>query len=178
MKQAFRFISSLALTCALLIASSQAQQEEKFTPSVEGQVSLSANDNALFAGIGGVTLKFIFKKFSLALCMAPALKIEKPDDEIIASPLLCVGPQVYFLKHKRLILNFPFSYKAAKKNLGSGSRHWLRADKAQVKKNISCSLRIILQRCRRTCAPGHGRWPTRLKAPPGFRGSGCPSILS
>ena len=93
----------------------RAQSENKFEPAVEGQISISTNGKAGFLSIGGATVKFIFKKFNIGIGMAPALKFEEEFSEITTVPVLVAGPQIYFLKNKRCILNFPAYYSGSKK---------------------------------------------------------------
>ncbi len=84
-------------------------KEKKFDTQIEGQISLTTNGKAAFLSMGGVSLKLIFKKFNVGITMGPALKFEEENAELTVVPVLGVGPQIYFLKNKRLMLSF-FAY--------------------------------------------------------------------
>lgn len=91
------------------------QSEEKNYPVVEGQVLLSTNGHAAFLNLGGVNLKFIFKKFNLGINMGPSIKFENESSKLNAVPVLGIGPQIYLFKNKKLIVSFLAYYLNSKK---------------------------------------------------------------
>jgi hypothetical protein len=50
--------------------------------------------------------------------MGPALKFEEENAELTVVPVLGVGPQIYFLKNKRLMLSF-FAYYIGSRKIWS-----------------------------------------------------------
>jgi hypothetical protein len=82
--------------------------------SLEGQIALTTNIDALFINLGGPTLRINFAKFSIGGSFLPSLKIENKASKLLATPVLGIGPQVCFLKDKRFILEFPCYYIASK----------------------------------------------------------------
>ena len=110
-----RFLVEYVFFFLVLINVCKAQPENKFVPGVEGQLAVTTNGKAVFMSIGGVSLKFIFKKFTVGINMGPALKFESENSKITTVPVLGVGPQIYFLKDKRFFLNFPAYYIGSKK---------------------------------------------------------------
>ena len=78
--------------------------------SVEGQISIAANGDAVLINIGGPAIKFVFPKFALAANLLPSLKFQEDGVRPLVIPLLGIGPQLYFLKDKRFILSIPCYY--------------------------------------------------------------------
>ena len=93
---------------------SQAENKPKASFNIEGQVAVTSNGKAIWYYMGGPAIKFNFSKFSLSIGMFPSLKFEDDEPRPIVVPILGVGPQLHFLKHKRLLLSFPCYYIAAR----------------------------------------------------------------
>ena len=101
--------------CFSMHVFSQSPETNSFG-GIEGQLSAGTNGKAVFASIGGATLKFIFKKFNVGVSMGPALKFEQLiGSKVDVVPVVGIGPQIYFLKNKRLCINFNTYYLTAKK---------------------------------------------------------------
>ena len=86
------------------------QEEQKASFNIEGQIAVTTDGIGLFANMGGPNLKFNFSKFSLAINMMPSLRFQEDKVKSFVTPMLGVGPQIYFLKDKRFVLSFPAYY--------------------------------------------------------------------
>jgi hypothetical protein len=84
--------------------------------NIEGQIAMTTNANAFFVNLGGPVIKFNFQKLSIGGTFFPSLKFENKDSKLLVTACLGAGPQLCFLKDKRLILEFPCYYTAAKNN--------------------------------------------------------------
>lgn len=91
-----------------------AQNNTKTIMSIEGQIGVSVNSDAVLLNIGGPALKFIFPKFSIAAMFLPCIKFEEDPVKPLVTPILAMGPQLYFLRDKRFVLGIPFYYNSAK----------------------------------------------------------------
>jgi hypothetical protein len=101
----------LVVACPALFAQTEKQPAKL---NLEGQIALTTNGEALFFNMGGPSLRFNFPKFAFGATMFPSLKSENKASKIQVTPLLGVGPQICFLKDKRLIVEFPCYYSASK----------------------------------------------------------------
>ncbi len=86
------------------------QEEQKASFNIEGQIAFTTDGIGLFTNMGGPNLKFNFSKFSLAINMMPSLRFQEDKVKSFVTPMLGVGPQIYFLKDKRFVLSFPAYY--------------------------------------------------------------------
>ena len=93
---------------------SQTETMPKAAFNLEGQIAATSNGKAVWYNMGGPSIKFNFKKIGFGIGMFPSLKFEDDNPRPIVIPILGVGPQIYFLKHKRAILSFPCYYIAAR----------------------------------------------------------------
>ncbi len=111
-------MKKIIITLAVLMIKSTASfaqtEIQPATLNIEGQIAVTTNSKAIFVNFGGPALKFNFKKIAFAINMLPSLKFEEVPSKPIVTPLLGVGPQIYFLKDKRFILSFPCYYYVLK----------------------------------------------------------------
>lgn len=68
---------------------------------------------------GGPGLRWIYPKvFQLGIDLMPSLRFQKEEPKSIVTPLLGFGPQLFFLKEKKLILSIPFYYNVTQNKWG------------------------------------------------------------
>ena len=80
---------------------------------MEGQVAVTSDGRGVFTNFGGPGLKFHFNPFTLSFQMMPSLRFQNEVGRPLVTPMLGVGPQLYLLKNKRLVLSFPSYYTAS-----------------------------------------------------------------
>ncbi len=101
--------------CMVMLSTSYAQTDnQNYSLKIEGQIAVTTNGKAAFINMGGPGVKFVFPKFAVSVNMLPSLKFEEEAPKPIVTPILGVGPQIYFLKNKRLVLSFPCYYHISK----------------------------------------------------------------
>ncbi len=100
----------LLTICLITNYFSFAQEEQKASFNIEGQLAVTTDGTGVFANMGGPNIKFNFSKFSLALNMMPSLRFQEDKVKSFVTPMLGVGPQIYLLKDKRVVLSFPSYY--------------------------------------------------------------------
>ena len=93
---------------------SQSGSKPRTAFNLEGQVAATSNGKAVWYNMGGPSVKFNFSKIGFGIGMFPSLKFEDDGPRPIVVPILGVGPQIYFLKDKRMILSFPCYYIATR----------------------------------------------------------------
>ena len=71
---------------------------------------MTTDGKGVFFNMGGPNVKFNFSKLSVAINMMPSLRFQEDKVKSLVTPMLGVGPQLYFLKDKRFILSFPAYY--------------------------------------------------------------------
>ena len=101
----YAFIATL-LTAAHL----SAQTAKPYEFNMEGQLVAVTDGKGIFLNAGGPGLKFHFRYFAVSLNMMPSLRFEKEDHKPLVTPMLGCGPQLYFLKERRLVFSFPCYY--------------------------------------------------------------------
>ena len=109
MKKCF-FIVVLGLISSSYLYS---QEELKTSLNIEGQFAISTDGKGVFVNMGGPNIKFSFSKFNVALNMFPSLRFQEDKVKSFVTPMLGFGPQIYFLKDKRVLLAFPTYYNTA-----------------------------------------------------------------
>ncbi len=105
-------IKKILFAVVVLVASTAfSQDDKKFEWSMEGQVVCTTNGVGMYTNFGGPGLRFNFKHFSVGYNMMPSLRFENniPNTPLV-TPILGTGPQLYFLKKKKLVLSFPAYY--------------------------------------------------------------------
>ncbi len=115
----------LVTVAYLLTLNSHAQDDSqtkiKHTFSIDGSVCVTTDGKSAYYNMGGAQLKFDFNhKVAVTLTLLPSLGVGKVKvlkdnyykDEIRATPVLGIGPQIFI---RKLILSFPFYYRADKK---------------------------------------------------------------
>ena len=100
----------IVLYFMILSGFSFSQEEAKASLNVEGQIGVTIDGTGVFANMGGPNIKFNFSKFSLAFNMMPSLRFQEDKVKSFVTPMLGVGPQIYLLKDKRVVLSFPSYY--------------------------------------------------------------------
>lgn len=100
----------------ILSGFSFSQEELKASLNVEGQIAVTTDGTGVFANMGGPNIKFNFSKFSLAINMMPSLRFQEDKVKSFVTPMLGVGPQLYFLKDKRFVVSFPAYYNTNTNN--------------------------------------------------------------
>jgi len=102
--------SILLLTIVFWTSCLVAQAEKSFSFSMEGQLVATTDGKGLFVNAGGPGLKFHFSKWAISINMMPSLRFQDDRPKPLVTPILGCGPQLYFLKEKRLVLSFPCYY--------------------------------------------------------------------
>jgi hypothetical protein len=82
--------------------------------TVEGQVAVTTNGEAIYLNFGGPCMKYSFKKIAFSLGMIPSLRFEQDKPRPYITPMLGAGLQVYFFKDRRFIASFPCYYISTK----------------------------------------------------------------
>jgi hypothetical protein len=82
--------------------------------TVEGQVAVTTNGEAVYLNFGGPCMKYSFKKIAFSLGMMPSLRFEQDKPRPYITPSLGAGLQVFFLNNRRVILSFPCYYISTK----------------------------------------------------------------
>jgi hypothetical protein len=100
----------LIITFLLVNRNTFSQEEAKTSLNIEGQVAISTDGKGVFVNMGGPNIKFSFSKFNVALNMFPSLRFQEDKVKSFVTPMLGFGPQIYFLKDKRVLLAFPTYY--------------------------------------------------------------------
>lgn len=98
---AFIFLNSFSI---------KAQQTAEVKFNLEGQLAATTDGRGIFINVGGPAVKFNFKKVAFSLQMMPSLRFHKEIGRPLVTPMLGCGPQIYFLRQRRLILSFPAYY--------------------------------------------------------------------
>lgn len=99
-----------------IIGNINAQENTKFEWGFDGQISATTDSKGLFVNFGGPGLKFKTKFVNVSFNMMPSLRFQEDETKPLVTPILGVGPQLYFLTKKKLILSFPsYYYTSAQK---------------------------------------------------------------
>jgi hypothetical protein len=110
-------INKMMLTFLIFFSSvvlAQVENNLKASFNMEGQLGVTSNGKALWYNMGGPAIRFNFSKLSFSIGMFPSLKFEDDAPRPVVVPILGIGPQIHFLKHKRFLLSFPCYYIAAR----------------------------------------------------------------
>jgi hypothetical protein len=104
-------LSLVFLLCTIIIIGNiSAQESTKFEWGFEGQISATTDSKGVFVNFGGPGLKLKTKFINVSLNMMPSLRFQEDGTKPFVTPILGGGPQLYFLKKKKLILSFPAYY--------------------------------------------------------------------
>ena len=116
------FIGALSILSFNSFAQDDSKSKINKTFSIDGSVCITTDGKAAYYNMGGAQIKFDFNhKIALTLTLLPSLGVRpvtttdsygKKSTTINAVPVLGMGPQIFI---KRLILSFPFYYRADKK---------------------------------------------------------------
>lgn len=79
---------------------------------IEGQVAFTTNGKAGFINFGGPSIKLSRESFAIAINFMPSLRFEKSNETVNLTPILGVGPQIYFPKRKKFFVGLPCYYYA------------------------------------------------------------------
>jgi hypothetical protein len=96
----------------LLLTSLYTYSQEVKTISfgIEGQVAASTNGEGVFVNFGGPGIKLKTRYFNISFNMMPSIRFQEDITKPLVTPILGTGPQIYFLKNKRLLFTFPAYY--------------------------------------------------------------------
>jgi hypothetical protein len=103
-------LSLVFLLCTIIIGNISAQESTKFEWAFDGQISATTDSKGVFVNFGGPGLKLKTKFINVSLNMMPSLRFQEDGTKPFVTPILGGGPQLYFLKKKKLILSFPAYY--------------------------------------------------------------------
>jgi len=103
----------LCFALVLVTFTGMTQEDKKFEWSMEGQLVCATNGVGMYTNFGGPGLRFNFEYFSIGYNMMPSLRFENQTNTPLVTPILGTGPQLYFLKKKKLVLSFPAYYLAS-----------------------------------------------------------------
>lgn len=104
-----RFVfAALVLVAVVPVLNAQAEKPYEF--NIEGQIVAVTDGKGIFLNAGGPGLKFHFRHFAVSVNMMPSLRFQKEDLKPLVTPMLGCGPQLYFLKERRLVFSFPCYY--------------------------------------------------------------------
>ena len=103
-------LSLVFLLCTIIIGNISAQESTKFEWGFEGQISATTDSKGVFVNFGGPGLKLKTKFINVSFNMMPSLRFQEDGAKPFVTPILGGGPQLNFLKKKKLILSFPAYY--------------------------------------------------------------------
>lgn len=94
----------------LLVMKVLSQENTKIEWGFEGQIATTTDSKGVFVNFGGPGIKLKTKFVNVSFNMMPSLRFQEDATKPFVTPILGVGPQLYFLKKKKLILSFPAYY--------------------------------------------------------------------
>lgn len=102
-------IATLVLSF-LIIDTFCAQDKRSLEWGFEGQIATTTDSKGVFVNFGGPGIKLKTKFVNVSFNMMPSLRFQEDATKPFVTPILGAGPQLYFLKKKKLLLSFPAYY--------------------------------------------------------------------